>query len=95
MDPVNLEESDLKGMEVCNFAGTELALPIDLIEQVNEYYRGVKLSGRVLQLGINAMIVTETINKCLGYYYYCYYYLCDRHLHHYYHHCSFHILTSN
>lgn len=37
MDPVNLEENDLRGMEVCNFAGTELALPIDLIEEVNKY----------------------------------------------------------
>lgn len=35
MEAANLEESDLKGMEVCNFGGTELALPIDLIEQVN------------------------------------------------------------
>lgn len=39
------------------------------------------------------MIVTEAINKCLGYYYYCYYYLCYRHLNHCYHHCSYHILT--
>lgn len=35
MDPANLEESDLKGMEVCNLGGTEMALPLDLIEQVN------------------------------------------------------------
>ena len=34
MDPSNLEESDLTGLEVCNFGGTEIALPIDLIEQV-------------------------------------------------------------
>lgn len=35
MEASNLEESDLKGMEVCSFGGTEMALPIDLIEQVN------------------------------------------------------------
>ena len=39
MDPANLEESDLKGMEVCNLGGTEMALPLDLIEQVNDLLR--------------------------------------------------------
>ena len=38
MEASNLEESDLKGMEVCNFGGTEMALPLDLIEQVNQSY---------------------------------------------------------
>lgn len=43
MDPVNLEESDLKGMEVCNFAGTELALPIDLIEQKEVFFKLISM----------------------------------------------------
>ena len=34
MEASSLEESDLKGMEVCNFRGTEIALPLELIEQV-------------------------------------------------------------
>lgn len=35
MEATSLEESDLKGMEVCNFGGTEIALPLELIEQVS------------------------------------------------------------
>ena len=35
MEASSLEESDLKGMEVCNFRGTEVALPLELIEQVS------------------------------------------------------------
>lgn len=43
MDPVNLEESDLRGMEVCNFAGTELALPIDLIEEKDVFFKLISM----------------------------------------------------
>lgn len=43
MEAANLEESDLKGMEVCNFGGTELALPIDLIEQKEIFFKVVSM----------------------------------------------------
>ncbi|XP_068687328.1 nuclear factor related to kappa-B-binding protein-like [Montipora foliosa] len=43
MDPSNLEESDLTGMEVCNFGGTEIALPIDLIEQKEVFFKVVSM----------------------------------------------------
>ena len=38
MEASSLEESDLKGMEVCNFSGTEVALPLELIEQVSSFH---------------------------------------------------------
>ena len=38
MEASSLEESDLKGMEVCNFGGTETALPLELIEQVGSFH---------------------------------------------------------
>ena len=38
MEASSLEESDLKGMEVCNFCGTEVALPLELIEQVSSFH---------------------------------------------------------
>jgi len=38
MEASSLEESDLKGMEVCNFRGTEVALPLELIEQVSSFH---------------------------------------------------------
>ena len=38
MEASSLEESDLKGMEVCNFGGTEVALPLELIEQVGSFH---------------------------------------------------------
>ena len=38
MEASSLEESDLKGMEVCNFCGTEVALPLELIEQVSSVH---------------------------------------------------------
>lgn len=38
MEASSLEENDLKGMEVCNFRGTEVALPLELIEQVSLFH---------------------------------------------------------
>lgn len=43
MEASNLEESDLKGMEVCSFGGTEMALPIDLIEQKEIFFKVVSM----------------------------------------------------
>lgn len=43
MEASNLEESDLKGMEVCNFGGTEMALPLDLIEQKEIFFKVVSM----------------------------------------------------
>lgn len=41
MEATSLEESDLKGMEVCNFGGTEIALPLELIEQEDIFFKVV------------------------------------------------------
>lgn len=43
MEASSLEESDLKGMEVCNFSGTEVALPLELIEQEEIFFRVVSM----------------------------------------------------
>ncbi|XP_078379706.1 nuclear factor related to kappa-B-binding protein-like isoform X2 [Oculina patagonica] len=43
MEASSLEESDLKGMEVCNFRGTEIALPLELIEQEEIFFKVVSM----------------------------------------------------
>ncbi|KAJ7381339.1 hypothetical protein OS493_001464 [Desmophyllum pertusum] len=43
MEASSLEESDLKGMEVCNFDGIEIALPLELIEQEEIFSKVVSM----------------------------------------------------
>lgn len=58
MEASNLEESDLKGMEVCSFGGTEMALPIDLIEQVNH---GLARYNAKLSIFMNETRIYDTV----------------------------------
>ena len=46
----SLEEGDLKGMEVCNFGGTEVALPLVLIEQVKRFSCFLTLGTQILTI---------------------------------------------